>query len=258
MARASASRKAPPPRKVGPAHITKTNHKFSKLPDTLPIAKGSVEDGSPEPSPTNKDSGALADDNTVVDSTVDGPILFKKRKLRQCKTISSAACDSDDQSNKASPEDSDYNDEEKSQSGSDNDDADKSPAKGKGKQLPPPADDEEQHNDQHQADLDQNSGDSLMSGQLPQEAIDKAVALGDKTVAEAEKIAKEYDKSLEHVPSMVQDEWVKHCDKHVLETMPEGQIRKEGLGLSSCAVPLTRVCAPHFGMKSGGHPMKFS
>lgn len=119
----------------------------------------------------------------------------------------------------ASPEDSDYNDEEKSQSGSDNDDADKSPvppgtqpqqadkdhispappawqAKGKGKQLPPPADDEEQHNDQHQADLDQNSGDSLMSGQLPQEAIDKAVALGDKTVAEAEKIAKEYDKSV--------------------------------------------------------------
>lgn len=35
----------------------------------------------------------------MVDSTVDGPILFKKRKLRQCKTISSAACDSDDQSN---------------------------------------------------------------------------------------------------------------------------------------------------------------
>ncbi|KIK31486.1 hypothetical protein CY34DRAFT_19876 [Suillus luteus UH-Slu-Lm8-n1] len=46
--------------------------------------------------------------------------------------------------------------------------------------------------------------------------------------------------------------------KRLLETMPEGRIRKEGLGLSSCAVPLTRVCAPHFRMKSGGHPTKFS
>jgi hypothetical protein len=43
----------------------------------------------------------------------------------------------------------------------------------------------------------------------------------------------------------------------VSEFMPEGQIRKEGLGLSSCAVPLTRVRAPYFGMKSGGHPTKF-
>lgn len=34
-----------------------------------------------------------------------------------------------------------------------------------------------------------------MSGRLPQEAIDKAVALGDKTVTEAAKIAKEYGKS---------------------------------------------------------------
>jgi hypothetical protein len=40
--------------------------------------------------------------------------------------------------------------------------------------------------------------------------------------------------------------------------MPEGRIRKEGLGLSSYAVPLTRVRAPHFGMKSRTHPMKFS
>ncbi|KAG1822679.1 uncharacterized protein BJ212DRAFT_1477097 [Suillus subaureus] len=212
MVRTSASckvgpaRKAPPPHKVSPAHITKTNHKFSKLPDTLPIAEGSVEDGSPEPSPTNKDSGALADDNTVVDSTVDGPILFKKRK-----TISSAACDSDNQS------DCNYNDEEKSQLGSDNDDADKSPvppgtqpqqadkdhvspapparqAKGKGKQLPPPADDEEQHNNQHQADLD--DGQQQVDLDENSEAIDKAVALGDKTVAEVEKIAKEYGKSV--------------------------------------------------------------
>jgi hypothetical protein len=44
----------------------------------------------------------------------------------------------------------------------------------------------------------------------------------------------------------------------VLETMPEGRIRKEGLGLSSYAVPLTRVRAPHFRMKSRTHPMKFS
>jgi hypothetical protein len=40
--------------------------------------------------------------------------------------------------------------------------------------------------------------------------------------------------------------------------MPEGQIRKEGLGLSSYAVPLTRVRAPHFGTKSRTHPTKFS
>jgi hypothetical protein len=32
----------------------------------------------------------------------------------------------------------------------------------------------------------------------------------------------------------------------LLGTMPEGRIRKEGLGLSSCAVPLTRVRAPNF------------
>ncbi|KAG1816765.1 uncharacterized protein BJ212DRAFT_1480622 [Suillus subaureus] len=288
MARTSAShkvgpaRKAPPPCKVGPARIMKTNHKFSKLPDTLPIAEGSVEDGSPEPSPTNKDSGALADDNTVVDFTVDSPILFKKRKLHQHKTISSAY--SNAVLPEASPEDSDYNDEEKSQSGSNNDDADKSPmppgtqpqqadedhvsptpparqAKGKGKQLPPPADDEEQHDNQHQADLDnsqqqvdldENSGDSLMSGQLPQEAIDKAITLGDKTVAEAEKIAKEYGKSVQTIliqaglvvkttcadnswnmyqawykmkhpkssdmstndwKQLQRDHWVKHCDK---------------------------------------------
>jgi hypothetical protein len=48
-----------------------------------------------------------------------------------------------------------------------------------------------------------------------------------------------------------------HCAM-VLETMPEGQIRKEGLDLSSYAVPLTRVHAPHFRMKSRTHPMKFS
>jgi hypothetical protein len=45
---------------------------------------------------------------------------------------------------------------------------------------------------------------------------------------------------------------------HVLETMLEGWIRKEGLGLSSYAVPLTRVRAPDFGMKSRTHPTKFS
>jgi hypothetical protein len=44
----------------------------------------------------------------------------------------------------------------------------------------------------------------------------------------------------------------------LLGTMPEGRIRKEGLGLSSCAVPLTWVRAPNFWMKSRGHPTKFS
>jgi hypothetical protein len=47
-------------------------------------------------------------------------------------------------------------------------------------------------------------------------------------------------------------------DKQVLGTMPEGRIRKEGRGLSLCAVPLTRVHAPNFRMKSRGHPTKFS
>jgi hypothetical protein len=44
----------------------------------------------------------------------------------------------------------------------------------------------------------------------------------------------------------------------MLGTMPEGRIRKEGLCLSSCAVPLTWVRAPNFRMKSRGHPTKFS
>ncbi|KAG2153814.1 hypothetical protein DEU56DRAFT_907293 [Suillus clintonianus] len=241
-------RKAAPPRKVGPARAAKTNHKFgkSKASDTLPVADGSVGDGSPEPSPTNKDSGALADDTTVVDlclptddelvvpDSPDVPVLLKKRKLRQRRKISSAAREVDEHSSEASPEGSDY---EQSEPGSNDDDADKSPvpsrtqpdqevdedrvspapparrAKGKGREQPPPADDEDLHDVQHQVDLDdgqqqvdlddgqqevdldENSGDSLLSGRLPQEAIDKAVALGDKTVAEAENIAKEYGKS---------------------------------------------------------------
>jgi hypothetical protein len=44
----------------------------------------------------------------------------------------------------------------------------------------------------------------------------------------------------------------------LLRPMSEGRIRKEGLGLSLCAVPLTQVCAPYFRMKYGGHPTKFS
>ncbi|KAG1848657.1 hypothetical protein F4604DRAFT_1935228 [Suillus subluteus] len=239
MTKPSTSRKVGPPRKAAPPH---------KLPDTLPVANGSVGDGSPEPSPTNKDSGTLApeDDTTVVDlclptddelvvpDSPDVPVLLKKRKLRQRRKISSAVCEVDEHSSEASPEGSDY---EQSEPGSNDDDADKSPvpsrtqpdqevdkdhispapparrAKGKGREQPPPADDEDLHDIQHQVDLDdgqhqvdlddgqqqvdldENSGDSLLSGRLPQEAIDKAVALGDKTVAEVEKIAKEYGKS---------------------------------------------------------------
>ena len=46
--------------------------------------------------------------------------------------------------------------------------------------------------------------------------------------------------------------------EYTVRDHPEGRIKKEGLGLSSCAVPLTRVRAPNFGMKSRGHPTKFS
>ncbi|KAG2346323.1 hypothetical protein BDR05DRAFT_945907 [Suillus weaverae] len=148
-----------------------------------------------------------------------GKYLLQRVKLMNIQVYSNAMPP------EASPEGSDY---EQSELGSNDDDADKSPvpsrtqpdqevdedrvspapparrAKGKGREQPPPADDEDLHDVQHQVDLDdsqqevdldENSGDSLLSGRLPQEAIDKAVALGDKTVAEAEKIAKEYGKS---------------------------------------------------------------
>ncbi|KAG1883233.1 hypothetical protein F4604DRAFT_1677593 [Suillus subluteus] len=236
MTKPSTSHKVGPPRKAAPP---------CKLPDTLPVANGSVGDGSPEPSPTNKDSGALApeDDTTVVDLCLPTddelvvPVLMSQYSSRSASYVSAGKyllqrvklmniqVYSNAMPPEASPEGSDY---EQSKPGSNDDDADKSPvpshtqpdqevdedhvspappaqrAKGKGREQPPPTDDEDLHDVQHQVDLDdgqqqvdldENSGDSLLSGRLPQEAIDKAVALGDKTVAEVEKIAKEYGKS---------------------------------------------------------------
>ncbi|KAG1874421.1 hypothetical protein F4604DRAFT_1680955 [Suillus subluteus] len=250
MTKPSTSRKVGPPHKAAPPR---------KLPDTLPVADGSVGDGSPEPSPTNKDSGALANffslrmiplwltcafrlmmnllyqivlmsqySSRSASYVSAGKYLLQRVKLMNIQVYSNAVPP------EASPEGSDY---EQSEPGSNDDDADKSPvpsrtqpdqevdedrvspapparrAKGKGREQPPPADDEDLHDVQHQVDLDdgqqqvdlddgqqqvdldENSGDSLLSGRLPQEAIDKAVALGDKTVAEVEKIAKEYGKS---------------------------------------------------------------
>lgn len=118
------------------------------------------------------------------------------------------------------PDSSDYNDAEEHEPSSDSHSADDPPAqskqgatgktslprispappgrkdKGKGRKLPPPADIEDLDNDQNDVDVDKSSGDPLTSGRLPQEAIDKAIALGEKTVEEAKSIAKEYGKSV--------------------------------------------------------------
>ncbi|KAG1803121.1 uncharacterized protein BJ212DRAFT_1304685 [Suillus subaureus] len=162
-------RKATPPHKVSPAHAVKMNHKFgkSKLPDTLPIANGSVGDGSPEPSPTNKDSGALAIvlisqySSRSASYVSTAKYLLQRVKLMNIQVrplLRAATMNRPDQE-------------------VDEDCVSPAPpaqrAKGKGRELPFPADDEDLHD----------------------EAIDKAVTLGDKTVAEVEKIAKEYGKS---------------------------------------------------------------
>ncbi|KAG2072900.1 hypothetical protein BDR04DRAFT_1152993 [Suillus decipiens] len=60
--------------------------------------------------------------------------------------------------------------------------------KGKVRKLPPPADIEDLNNNQNDANVDKNSGDPLMSGQLLQEAINKVIALGEKAVEEAKSI----------------------------------------------------------------------
>jgi hypothetical protein len=59
-----------------------------------------------------------------------------------------------------------------------------------------PIDDEDADDGQHVVDVDPDAdaGYPLMPGRLPQEAICKAIALGEKTVAEAMKIGKEYGK----------------------------------------------------------------
>ncbi|KAG1776145.1 hypothetical protein EV702DRAFT_1198450 [Suillus placidus] len=194
------------------------------LRNTLSIGEGSVEDGSPEPPSTGKDSGILADDDIVVDSTMGGPtikhsdsclltnyedvvpdgpdvqLLPPKRVLRQHRQKSSAACQGENNSDESSPEGSDYNDAKQGELSSGNDNTDELPmpsctqpqqvdedrispapparrANGKGREVPPRADYEDLDDDQHQ------------------EAIHKAVALGEKTVAEVKKIAKEYGKS---------------------------------------------------------------
>lgn len=132
------------------------------------------------------------------------------------------------------PEGSDSSDSEKSKLSSDSDNADESPAKSKhgtkgnkaslasssqkrrpvdedrvsptppptrkakakGRELPVPIDDEDADDGQHVVDVDPDAdaGYPLMPGRLPQEAICKAIALGEKTVAEAMKIGKEYGK----------------------------------------------------------------
>jgi hypothetical protein len=69
-------------------------------------------------------------------------------------------------------------------------------AKAKGRELPVPTNDEHADDDEHvvDVDLDADTGYPLIPARLPQEAICKAIALGEKTVAEATKIGKEYGK----------------------------------------------------------------
>ena len=100
---------------------------------------------------------------------------------------------------------SDYNDDEESEP--DEDHFSPPPparkAKGKGKALPVPVDDEDAYNgppadgSNHDADADADADADypLTPGRLPQEAIRKAIALGQKVEAEARKIGREYGKS---------------------------------------------------------------
>ncbi|KAG2100710.1 uncharacterized protein F5147DRAFT_655498 [Suillus discolor] len=141
----------------------------------------------------------------------------------------------EDRSDEFLPEGSDYNDAEQGES---NDNADKLPvalytqedkdhispapparrAKGKEREMPSCADDEDLDDGQHQVDLDENPGDPLMSGQHPQEAIDKAITLGEKIVAEAEKIAKDMVQDASNISTnnwkqTQRDHWLKHCNQ---------------------------------------------
>jgi hypothetical protein len=133
-----------------------------------------------------------------------------------------------------SPEDSDYNDAEGTKSGSDDDIAEP-PAKldhgvkatkavsarqmtqrvdedsmlpapppthvDKGKRRAPcaPADEEEIDDDEHVIDNEQDLDTGKVPGRLPQEAIRRALALGEKTEQEAKKIAKEYGKDVQTI-----------------------------------------------------------
>ncbi|KAG2154294.1 uncharacterized protein EDB93DRAFT_1102424 [Suillus bovinus] len=222
--------KVGPRRKVGPAHIMKTKHKFleSKLlqdPEASPVPEGSVVDGGGEPIPTDDDSGKLADDTTVVDSerppirhsddedvTLEfdyqgGPdvqLLPKKRNLHQREQASLTVRQGGEEHELSSDSDAANDPPAKSKQGATGKTSlpHISPAlpgrkdKGKMRKLPPPTEIEDLNNDQNDVNIDKNSGDSLMSGQLPQEAINKAIALGKKTVEEAKNIANEYGKSV--------------------------------------------------------------
>ncbi|OJA13876.1 hypothetical protein AZE42_10083, partial [Rhizopogon vesiculosus] len=117
-----------------------------------------------------------------------------------------------------SPEDSDYNDAEGTKSGSD-DNITEPPAKldhvdkdsmlpappsthmDKGKRRAPcaPADEEEIDDDEHVIDNEQDLDTGKVPGQLPQEAIRRALALSEKTEQEAKKIAKEYGKDVQTI-----------------------------------------------------------
>jgi len=93
------------------------------------------------------------------------------------------------------------------------------------KGLPAPTDDEDYDppvtdNDQEpDDDQEPNAPDPLMPGRLPREGILKAIALGEKTVAEARKIANEYGKSVRTIlleaglsvkPNRAENSWNMH------------------------------------------------
>ncbi|KAG1832370.1 hypothetical protein EV424DRAFT_1533540 [Suillus variegatus] len=240
-----APHKVGPRRKVGPARIAKTKHKFakSKHPEASPVSEGSVVDGGDEPTPTDDDSGKLtiskpfdlerpairhSDDEDVPPGGPDVRLLPKKRnKCQREQTSLTVRQGGEDLLEESLPDGSDYNDAEEHEPSSDSHSADDPPAqskqgatgktslpcispappgrkdKGKGRKLPPPADIEDLDNDQNDVDVDKSSGDPLTSGRLPQEAIDKAIALGKKTVEEAKSIAKEYGKSVRTI--LIQD-----------------------------------------------------
>ncbi|OJA12177.1 hypothetical protein AZE42_11277, partial [Rhizopogon vesiculosus] len=71
----------------------------------------------------------------------------------------------------------------------------------KGKRRVPcaPPDDEEIDDDEHVIDNEQDLDIGKVPGQLPQEAIRRALALSEKTEQEAKKIAKEYRKDVQMI-----------------------------------------------------------
>ncbi|OJA19753.1 hypothetical protein AZE42_13053 [Rhizopogon vesiculosus] len=174
----------------------------------------------------------VLDDEEVlpVNPGIRSPSINHNLRLRRKQSLHKGL---DHALDELSPEDSDYNDAEGTKSGSD-DNITEPPAKldhgakatkavsarqmtqrvdedsmlpappthmDKGKRRAPcaPADEEEIDDDEHVIDNEQDLDTGKVPGQLPQEAIRRALALSEKTEQEAKKIAKEYGKDVQTI-----------------------------------------------------------